>query len=354
VISRPEQITPEWLTDVFRKKSLLDAAKVTSVRIVLTKTLPVSMVARLEVDYSPGASDIAPSKLFLKLSNPTYAQPGLPDAGPNEVRFYQLVGDDINGPPLVKCYDTGYSSDLSSSYILMEDLSDTHFQPKSPGAPSEICSGFAVKCLAQFHALWWDHPRLGHDIGNVFDQVWLKDFTVGLEDSVRSFTDFLGESLSMERRRIYERMLALSNTVWGRLTDPAGLTITHGDTHWWNFLYPRDPISERTRIFDWQLWHLDLGPRDLAFLIALGGFAERRPELDMQLVRLYHDTLLDHGVRNYSWSRFWDDYRYSAIRNLNIPVIFWTQGKHPDTWGNALERAFQAYDELNCNELLEN
>ena len=102
----------------------------------------------------------------------------------------------------------------------------------------------------------------------------------------------------------------------------------------------------------WQLWHIDLGPRDLAFLIALGGFADRKPELESHLVNCYYRTLIDSGVQNYSWSGFWDDYRWSAIRNLNIPVIFWAQGKHPSTWQNALDRAFQSYNELKCSELI--
>jgi hypothetical protein len=162
----------------------------------------------------------------------------------------------------------------------------------------------------------------------------------------------LGDDLSSERGQVYRNLLSSSSKIWGRLTDPSGLTVTHGDAHWWNFLYPRNPAREKTRIFDWQLWHLDLGARDLAFLVALGGFAERRPALDARLAELYHAVLIKNGVRNYAWRTFFDDYRYSAIRNLNIPVIFWSQGKHHTTWSSALERAFQAYDELGCEELL--
>jgi Ser/Thr protein kinase RdoA (MazF antagonist) len=133
--------------------------------------------------------------------------------------------------------------------------------------------------------------------------------------------------------------------------DPANLTVTHGDCHWWNFLYPNDVNEQSVRIFDWHLWHVDLGARDLAFLLALGGFAEPRPQLEDELLKCYQSTLVSNGITDYSFEQLFSDYRWSAVRNLNIPVIFWTQGKHESTWRTALTRATASYERLNCAEL---
>jgi hypothetical protein len=57
---------------------------------------------------------------------------------------------------------------------------------------------------------------------------------------------------------------------WLRLTDRQALTIAHGDAHTWNSLFPRTGQDEGPAfLIDWQLWHLDVGARDLAFFMAL-------------------------------------------------------------------------------------
>ena len=166
------------------------------------------------------------------------------------------------------------------------------------------------------------------------------------------FTEFLGDRLTREQHRIYERLIASRHDVWGRLTEARGMTVTHGDAHWWNFLYPHDPARNRVCIFDWQLWHVDSGPRDLAFLLALGGFAERRRAIEPILVDHYYDTLIANGVTGYSRENFWSDYRWGALRNLNIPVIFWSQGRDEALWSRKLERAMASFEDLKCSELL--
>ena len=210
----------------------------------------------------------------------------------------------------------------------------------------------AVGSLAEIHALWWEHPQLGREIGKLHSRDDLNGLVADVEKNVVAFMDFLGDRLIAERRRIYERLIASRFEVWGRLTDARKLTVTHGDTHWWNFLYPNDPDKDQVRIFDWQLWHVDSGPRDLAFLVALGGFTDRRPEMEQDLVKCYYDGLVSHGVTGYSREDLWNDYRWGALRNLNIPVIFWSQGRDEALWSSMLDRSMASYEDLKCWELL--
>lgn len=352
LITSFEQLTPEYLTDLFRRSGILDRGEVIKVTKKLTKKLHVSVVSRLEVGYSADSPASVPRNLFLKVSTPDLPKVVSSGRG-KEVEFYNSVAPEMDEPPFIRCYDAAFSPETSEYYLLMEDLSETHSQPKSPLPPSIEQSEAAVECLARLHAFWRDHPKLGNGIGTVFDDAWLSDFVDTLEKNVTAFMDFLGDKLTSERRRIYDRMLASKLKIWGRLTDAAGLTVTHGDAHWWNFLYPLDPANDCVRLFDWQLWHLDLGARDLAFVLALGGFSERRPNLESHLTRHYHNTLISHGVTNYAWDDFWTDYRFSAIRNLNIPVIQWSQGRSEHMWLSNLERAMSAYEDLGCSKLLD-
>ena len=352
VITKPEQITPEWLTGVLRKNGFLECGEVIGVKNKLTKTLKVSVVSRLEVDYSTDAPASAPSRLFLKVSRPNLSQAISSELNRKEVEFYRTIAPAMSNPPFIRCYDAAYSSEYDRSHLLLEDLSETHFQPESPQLPSNLYCESAVDCLAQLHAHWWEHPQLGKEIGDLFDENALNAFVGNVEENVISFLDFLGDRLSTEQRKIYDRLLASKYEIWGRLTETAGLTVTHGDAHWWNFLYPREFDKHRVRIFDWQLWHFDVGARDLAFLIALGGYAERRAVTEKNLLRQYYDSLIKHGVRNYTWDDCWNDYRWSAVRNLNIPVIQWSEGKSPEQWQDSLERAILSCQDLGCAELL--
>jgi len=136
-----------------------------------------------------------------------------------------------------------------------------------------------------------------------------------------------------------------------RLTDPRALTIVHGDAHSWNFLFPRSG-SGPAYLIDWQVWHIDVGARDLSFLMALHWYPDRRRELETSLIRRYHEALLAHGIVNYSLNELWLDYRRCVVRNLTIPIIFWSRGMKPEGWWHRLECAVAAYVDLACDELL--
>src|SRR5206468_7889358 len=110
-----------------------------------------------------------------------------------------------------------------------------------------------------------------------------------------------------------------------------GLTVTHGDAHNWNFLFPRE-AGGPVYLIDWQLWHVDVGTRDLAFLIALHWDAERRRVMEIPLLRKYHEDLIAGGIADYSWSDLWLDYRLCVVRNLTIPVLFWSRGMADESW----------------------
>lgn len=336
------EITPERLRSVLENGGI----EVRTVHVVFSKELPVSTVHRLSIEYKDKANDAdRPASLFLKLGRPIKNEPV--DICRPEVEFYKEPAAGIGCPPLIRCYDAAFDEGTGRSHILLEDLTETHSQPEQNTAPSAEMSRLAVEALAKVHARWWNSPKLGNGIGKVFDDAWRREFVRNLNKNVTEFSEIAG--LTKEQKDAYRLMLKAAQQIWGRLTEPSGLTATHGDLHWWNFLYPKDPERDSVRLFDWQLWHIDLGARDLAFLLALGGFAEPRPQIEEKLLRAYHEAL---DIEDYSWEMLNKDYRLSAIRNLNIPLVFWKQGKHETTWRTALRRAYDAYERLGCSDLI--
>jgi Ser/Thr protein kinase RdoA (MazF antagonist) len=174
---------------------------------------------------------------------------------------------------------------------------------------------------------------------------------MGIANNLPGFLDAVGDALSSARREILERVFSSELRPWLRLLDPQARTLTHGDAHGWNFLFPREQGTE-AYLIDWQLWHVDIGVRDLAFLIALHWYPERRRAMEIPLLRQYLECLNESGIDTYSWDHLWLDYRRCVVRNLTFPLILWRRGLPPEAWWHRLECAMTAYEELGCADVL--
>jgi len=349
IITDAAQITTDWLSAVLRKHGCLSSGRVVSLDQSSHPTT-TSTVVWLRATYSEDAPDSAPARLLLKMSKPGFH----PQFGQNEVEFYRRVAPAMQHPPVVRCYDAAYSPETKRSHLLLDDLSASHAEVDSrPSPPRETCER-VMDCLARFHAFWWEHPRLGKDIGSAPEP----PDVAGMEEHLAGFISFLGDQLPLDKQRIYKRVVSTALDRWHRRfaekrTRPNdGLTVIHGDAHFENFLLPREAEQDRLRIIDWQFWNVSAGPQDLAFMIARNWTREERRLLEMDLVRRYHDGLLRHGVEGYSWEDCWRDYREQSIENVLIPMWQWQGQLTPETDWDGLEKAFDAFEDLECEELL--
>lgn len=275
----------------------------------------------------------------------------VPEANRRELEFYRDLAPSIGSPPLIRCLAAVEADDDFPEMLVLEDLRASHDHPPWPLPPSRLQSERALEALAQIHAQWWEHPSLGDTIGRLHTRASLTGMVHGVAAQLPAFLDALGDAIPSDARRTFERVFGSSLQPWLRLTDPRALTVTHGDAHSWNFLFPRAGDGPAL-LFDWQLWHLDVGTRDLAFLIALHWYPERRRELERPLLRHYHQRLLTHGVNRYSFDDLWLDYRRGVVRNLTIPILFWSRGMPPEGWFHRLECALAAYRDLACDEII--
>ena len=238
-------------------------------------------------------------------------------------------------PPVVRCLATIEDS----STIVIEDLRSTHDHPPWPVPPSRTQCERAVEALAHVHAHWWESPELGREVGKPNTTESLTTMVQGIATHLPSFFDTFGDALDVQTRNVYERVFSSSLKPWLRLTDPRALTIIHGDAHTWNFLFPRVGDGPAF-LFDWQLWHVDVGARDLAFMMALHWYPSRRRELERPLLHHYHANL---RRTDYSLDELWLDYRRCVVRNLTFPIISWSRGVKPEYWWHRLECAVAAY-----------
>lgn len=142
----------------------------------------------------------------------------------------------------------------------------------------------------------------------------------------------------------------------GRLYTPgrlyAAYTLAHGDAHVWNLLSPRDGAASGIRLIDWDGWRIGRGAADLAYMMAVHWYPERRARLEARLIERYHAGLLAHGVAAYSLDRLWEDYRLSVIGLLSTPRWQQSYGLHPGIWWPHLHRVLAAFEDLGCAALL--
>lgn len=351
-ITSEEQLTPEWLTERLRQNGHLARGRVARLGLAHFKTL-FSNIYRLEVTYSHDAAPALPRRLLLK-AHFTGDEASV-KMGRDEVMVYRVLRDTMPGPPVVRCFDAVASADSPGSHLLLEDLSETHYQPELPVPPFARHCELCVEALAELHAFWWEHPWLGVKIGELFDESSLNELVALNRKALSGFFDYLGDRLSPQRRRAYERAIEFVPMFWQRrLTAVRRNTLIHGDAHVWNMLHPKDASNGRVYLIDLATTNrIRPATNDLAYMMALQWYPERRARLEERLLRHYHAALCARGVKDYSWEDCRLDYRHSIVMHLFTPVLQWSLGQIPATvWWNNLERISEAYKDLDCDELL--
>lgn len=344
---RNSSLTAATLSDWLRRSGGLPAGAVADIRVEDEIDTSISTLTFLTATYAADVPADMPRRLIVKSPHVPLKTPG---DGSGESHFYRSVAPLLGAPPLVRCVAALDEGDGHPETVVLEDLRGTHDHPSWPLPPSRAQCELALDALVRVHAHWWEAPTLGHTVGRFHTAASLTAMVQGIAAQLPAFIDALGDALTAAGRRVLERVFGSSLQPWLRLTDRRALTVAHGDAHTWNFLFPRSGQGPAFLI-DWQLWHLDLGARDLAFFMALHWYPDRRRELEAPLLKYYHQGLLARGLGSYTFEELWLDYRRCVVRNLTIPILFWSRGMKPEGWWHRLECAFAAYRDLGCDEL---
>ena len=318
------------------------------IRVEQEVVTPISTLTFLTAAYTPNVAGDVPRHLVVK-SPLVPLNPGSEFRG--EAHFYRHVAPQLGTPPLVRCLAALDGGDADQETLVLEDLRSTHDHPAWPLPPSRQQCELAIDALVRIHAHWWEAPALGHTVGQGHTTESLTRMVQGIAAQLPAFSDALGDAFTAEGRRVYERVFSSSLRPWLRLADARALSVVHGDAHTWNFLFPRTGDGP-AYLIDWQLWHVDIGARDLAFMMALHWYPSRRRELEDSLLKSYHDGLIARGIGNYTFDDLILDYRRCVVRNLTVPIVFWSRGMKPEGWSHRLECALAAYRDLGCDEVL--
>jgi aminoglycoside phosphotransferase (APT) family kinase protein len=352
MITNPEAVTAEWLTEVFRKGGSLPRGHVESVHVVSESSYS-STIGRLMLTWSDDAPPAMPTRLFLKI-----CQSGLDDRvvgnvrRQNEVRFHNEVAARMSDPPIARCHWAVYDGKTGVSYLIFDDVAESHFQVEPSVVPSAKQAGKVIDAFAGIHGFWWDHQSLG-DSFPLPDQKTDTEQINSTRECFPRFADVLGDRLSPSQRLMFEKTITMLPKLGERAYRSGNLTLIHGDPNWGNVLLPRDLEAGIALIIDWQLVRVGYAAEDLAFLITLFWDREPRQRMEKDLLKRYHQGLVRYGVENYGWTEFWNDYRLAVISGmLFTPMWFWATGSSDSWWEPSLYRVMQACEDLGCIELL--
>ncbi|KON26927.1 hypothetical protein AC481_06255 [miscellaneous Crenarchaeota group archaeon SMTZ-80] len=119
-----EQLSPEWLTSIFKNKGYFSQGKVTKVIKKNSQETLNSNIHFLEINYSSNAQTKPTSpSIFVKILNPISITIFL---GKHEAKFCNIISDTTNEIPIPICYDAAFSEETGLSYIILENLYDTY------------------------------------------------------------------------------------------------------------------------------------------------------------------------------------------------------------------------------------
>lgn len=345
-------LTAERITQLLERAGRLSGeARVASVTDESSRPTLISTMQRLRLDYA-GDAKSAPLQLLVKTPR-TDGPVSFIGQGRKEAAFYTDVAPLSPAGLLVPCFEAVGAEGDGPTYVLLEDFSATHHVFADwPVAPAREDCERLLDAYARFHAAWWDHQTLGSSVGRFIDDAQRDRDVASFEERWTRFRAMLGDRLSPERVERYVRLLRAMPRLFDRYRSRRHLTIVHGDAHVWNALFPNEAADE-LRIIDWAGWRIDTATDDLAYMMALHWYPERRARLEQPLLRRYHERLVSHGVRDYGFDALLDDYRLSALWHLLIPVWQATAKLPAAIWWSHLERAMLAFEDLRCAELLE-
>lgn len=344
----PNDVSPQWLTARLRANGVLSSGAVRSVTVHKTNDWNMARSARIAIGYDGEANPDAPPSLFVKImeNEDPYA-----DFIAGEIAFYS---EPLPARlPLATCFGASRDPESGVSHVLLEDLGDTHLHSRWPLPPSLARCEAAVTALARIHGHWWIDDVSETDDFGMNLRLKRERFAGHLPKLLAEFLDFVGEAVPAERREVMRSVCGrLPKLLDERLFGGTPITRNHGDPHFWNIMFPKDPSRHGCVFIDWEDWQYNPPAFDLAYMIALHWYPDHRARHEEHLLRTYHNALLGEISSGYSWQDLMADYRLGHLHNFIVPLFQLNMGEPGEGWWPHVERLFLSFEDLDCAALL--
>jgi aminoglycoside phosphotransferase (APT) family kinase protein len=318
----PSEISVDWLRGQLRARGV-DSASLHSVQTERIGTGLIGDSYRIALGWAGEPPVGAPLSLVAKLpaSDPTSRAAGVGLGNyEREVRFYREVAETLP-IRLATTWGAEWDGDDGSFLLLLEDLA-----PALVGDQLRGCSVPEAEAVmdmaARLHATHWDAPSLsafgtwmsrpgeaerGAQLAMLWTMAWPQ------------FVARHDHRLGADDHRVAERF-GHSIALWAN-DRPGPKTLVHGDFRTDNMLFGTFDSATAVVPVDWQTPAIGLGVADVAYFVGASVLADDRRVHEERLVRRWFDGLGRAGVRDYTWTQCWEDYRRMTFTGVVMGVV---------------------------------
>ncbi len=317
LVDHPDTITPDWLTKVVQANGC--DAEVASFRASPVGTGQMADNYRLHLDYARRDAG-APDTLVVKVpaGNETSRAAGAAGGYVTELRFYLELAHEV-AVRTPRCWYADINDAHDRFILVLEDLAPAEQGDQIRGCSVEEAE-LALVNLAGLHGSTWCDTRLD-ELG------WLNRVTT---EVAALFSNFLTPRtdefivryegrLSKEDAEVLQTF-SLHAPAW-LVARPERFAALHGDYRLDNLLYGTSAGGAPVAAVDWQTLSISHPGRDVAYFLGNAMPPELRKQHEEALVRAYHEALLAHGVKDYSFEACFDDYRFGHFQGPLVTVL---------------------------------
>ena len=321
LISRPADITDEWLTGALVAGGVAPSgARVTAHDAEPIGTGQVGDNIRFSLSWAGAAEGEVPPTVVGKFASAdeTSRMAGLlTGTYVREVSFYRELADHC-AMRIPACYVAELDPATGEFVLLFEDITPARQGDQITGCGLEEAA-LAMTELGRLHASFWADPilegrdwlmRRGGDAGVMLASMY--------DGSTAGFVDRYGERLTP---LAVEVVGAFAGRIGDWLAaDRGDVTLQHGDYRLDNMLFGTGPGAPPLTTVDWQTPAIAAGPSDAAYFLGGSLPVEDRRDHERELLEIYRAELAASGVETDA-DTVWEQYRANAAAGLMMTVV---------------------------------
>lgn len=312
-----DEISCRWLTDNVRASGYLKDA--TAINAEITRIGEgaglLSSVAKVVIDYDR-PEDAALASVVVKITTDveSFREAGEAlHAFEREIRFYR----DVAHHAPIRLPRPYYAlEDPPSFAMILEDLTFYTAGDQIAGMHTEQVLA-TVRLMARLQAKFWDNPALerldwmprSNGIEKEFGTHW------------PSFARHFGDSIGADGIEVGEGICAADFWLEQEMQRSPS-TIVHCDLRADNLLFGPPDSDDSVLIIDWQLAIRGMGAFDVARILGGSEPPEERRGHQFEVLRAWHETLVEEGVHDYSWEDAVRSFRIGALSTLTYAIRF--------------------------------